>query len=188
MKKFITTLALALLVVAASAQVQVQGLIGANKKIVAEHSLATDKVFAYSYLEASDAPGAYWQAIAEYNFWKLAAHIEYRTSFDGWRAAFAGISYPILSTHGMFSVSALARWEPGVIAGQIGTCNSYDFGWFDLYGYTDLWYDKGVQFYWEQRAYINLTKNIGVGFVLDTIFAERFYFTPFFGIRVRFGA
>lgn len=72
--------------------------------------------------------------------------------------------------------------------GQVGTCNSYDFGWFDLYGYTDLWYDDGVQFYWEQRAYLNLTKNIGVGFVLDTFFSERFYFTPFFGIRVRFGA
>jgi len=33
-----------------------------------------------------------------------------------------------------------------------------------------------------------LAQIIGGGFVLDTIFSERFYFTPFFGIRVRFGA
>lgn len=185
MKRIIITLVLLLSAIASFAQVQF--LAGESKKAVIEAEKAYDKLYVYSYLEAGEL-GGYWQVIGEYQITRLpiALHLETRTAFCDDFIGFAGVSYNINLKNGFVGTSLLCRTEKGKTTGQLGFVNSLDFGWVDFYGYADIWHDKSVQLFIEERCYFKAWKDISVGGVINVFYGDKWDFIPYMGVRYKF--
>ena len=189
MKHILIIAAMCLAALTAKAQtIEVVG--GSTTRIFLEKTLATDNATTFAYIEASFGGGAYAQVFQEYKWWEtpLYLHGEYRTTFDGNHTIIAGPSYSFFVPTGFISLAPFYRYDIGINkhAVQLSACYLFDFGWLELYGYNDAWYNGEMNFFGEERIHLRLTDHIKIGALIDLAYFGEFTITPGFGLRFDF--
>jgi len=163
---------------------------GSTPRIFLEKTLVSDNATTFGYMEAAFGGAAYAQFFQEYKWWSAPVYVhgEYRTTFDGNHTAMAGISYSFILPHGNISLAPLYRYDIGINkhAAQLGNAYFVDWGWLELYGYNDLWYNGAVNFYGEQRAHLRITEHYKIGAIVDISYFGEFAIVPSLGMRIDF--
>lgn len=189
MKRILIIAALCLAALTANGQT-IEVLGGSTTRIFIEKTSTTDNSMTYGYIEGAFNNSAYAQFIHEQKFWKLPLYIhgEYRTTFNGAHTAIAGASYSFGLPCGFISVGEYYRFDFGanLHSAQSSVCYLADFGWLELYGYNDFWYDGAPNFFGEERAHIKITEHFKLGAVVDLAYFGSFTATPYIGIRYDF--
>jgi len=165
----------------------VQVNFGERTRVFAEQTIATNNIIGYAYLEATFGGGAFGQVFAEVKGWKipLYAHLEARTTFDGFNAYFAGLAWALNSKHGYFTIEPLYRYDTASNL-QLSVAYNYDWNWCDIYGYADWWGTNTTQLYSETRYYINIAAGFALGAILDIYASNQVTLTPYLGVRYKF--
>lgn len=189
MKQILTIAALCLAALTAHGQtVEVVG--GSTTRIFLEKTQATDNSTTFAYMEATFGGGAYVQVFREQKWWDtpLYLHGEYRSTFDGAHTIIAGPSYSFFVPVGFFSLAPFYRYDigPNKHAVQVSACYFLDWGWLELYGYNDAWYDGAVNFFGEERMHFRINEHFKIGAILDVTYFGEFAITPLLGVRYDF--
>lgn len=160
---------------------------GSTTRIFLEKTHTTDNGTTFAYVEGTFGGGAYAQFFQEYKWWEvpLFVHGEYRTTFDGNHTAIVGPAYSFYLNNGFISLAPYYRYDLGLNTSSVQGSLTYllDFGWLELYGYNDVWYDGAVNFYGEERLHLRLTDHIKIGLILDLSYFGEFKATPLIGLR-----
>lgn len=189
MKRILTIAALCLAALTATAQT-VEVVCGSTTRIFIEKTLVSDNATTFAYMEATFGGGGYAQFFQEGKWWEtpIFLHGEYRTTFDGNHTIIAGPSYSFFLPHGVINLAPFYRYDIGINqhAVQLSASYSVDFGWLELYGYNDAWYNGQMNFYGEERIHFRLTDHFKIGAILDLSYFGGFAAVPAVGIRFDF--
>ena len=195
MRRIILTL-LCLVPMCAMAQVKTSvGLYATHgeAKIMTEATQVTDNSTAYAYTEISTFKTWYGQFFYERKWWDTPVylHAEYRgTVYDAFESsAYLGAAWCVFADSGFLAIEPLAAWKQNLGFGaQLSVVGNWDWKWFSLEHYTDIWRTHKMQSvvdaYAEVRGYFKACDWLSIGLVGTSYWS--YSYNPDFGIYLAF--
>lgn len=156
-------------------------------KVVVEADKFFEKDYIYGYTEVGTDITPYIQLIYERSLWKgLGVHAEYRTDFT-FDYFFLGPVWSFGFEDGAIMVEPLCRYENKQVYWQGSVVWSFDKGWYDFYGYADVWGQNSTpMFYSEFRWHAKLNNHFGIGAIVNLMYFDKFNWVPNLSLRYKF--
>lgn len=158
-------------------------------KIMTETTAVTDNSTAYAYTEISSLKTWYGQFFYERKWWEAPVylHAEYRgTVYDTFESSiYLGGAWCYYNDAGFLAIEPLAAWKQGLgFGGQLSIVGDWDWKWFSLEHYTDVWRTHKMQTvvdaYAEVRGYFKACSWLSIGAVGTSYWS--YSYNPDFGI------